>query len=114
MGFGSAGRALRFTSERSSYKPAETSAVGRREPATVCPFGWAAAKKCATALRMLLRFLIAEGRPPAAWMGRSADDVGRRTGDISHTKSANDGTRTSCSSALVRRFVRSAHILLCR
>jgi site-specific recombinase XerD len=31
--------------------------------------GWAAAKKCTTALRMFLRFLIAEGRCPAALLG---------------------------------------------
>jgi site-specific recombinase XerD len=31
--------------------------------------GWAAAKQCTTALRMFLRFLIAEGRCPAALLG---------------------------------------------
>jgi site-specific recombinase XerD len=31
--------------------------------------GWAAAKHCTTALRMFLRFLIAEGRCPAALLG---------------------------------------------
>ncbi|HET9641917.1 MAG TPA: integrase, partial [Burkholderiaceae bacterium] len=31
--------------------------------------GWSAAKSCTTALRMFLRFLIAEGHCPAALLG---------------------------------------------
>jgi hypothetical protein len=61
-------RPIRALMERFGEVPSHLDARGLREFVLEQSrsTGWAAAKRCTTALRMFLRFLIAEGRCPAA------------------------------------------------
>lgn len=64
-------RPIRALIERFGDAPSELDARGLREFVLQQSrsAGWAAAKQCTTALRMFLRFLIAEGHCPAALLG---------------------------------------------